>query len=202
MTELRNLIDQRVKMFQKIYLNPNIGDSIHSAAYMINEAIKRGGNILVAGNGGSAALADHFVAELVGRYKSDRRPLPAVSFSENSTGTAIANDFEFRQVFSRQLEAFSTNGNNLLVLFTTSGQSKNIIAAIDSAKIFGIMTVVICGKNTELIRHADMLVQVEETDTALIQEAHQTFVHLLCGLVDDFWSELPGSIMGIDYGRQ
>jgi D-sedoheptulose 7-phosphate isomerase len=186
---IQNLLDERVQLYKKVFLDADLIDRLRLTISTINGALHTGGKIIVCGNGGSAALADHFAAELVGRYKSDRRPLPCVSLTSNSTNTAIANDFEYRQVFSRQLEAFKQSTKDILVLFTTSGKSKNLLTAIDIANNLGILIIVFCGKDTSMLTFADMRVSVPSEDTALIQEVQQTLVHLVCEGIDEYWVE-------------
>jgi D-sedoheptulose 7-phosphate isomerase len=184
-----NMINDRIIAYETMYNSLQLVEHIAIATKLLNAGFELGGKVITAGNGGSAALADHFAAELVGRYKTKRRSLPAVALTSNSINTAIANDFEFRQLFSYQLKGFNQSLGDNLVLFTTSGRSKNILAAIDIAKSLEIPTIVICGKYTEMLKGADLILSVNSDRTDLIQEIHQTIVHLLCEGIDKYWEK-------------
>lgn len=136
--------------------------------------------ILAFGNGGSAAQAQHFAAELVNRFLSDRAPIPAISLTTDTSAlTSIANDSGFDDVFSRQLEALS-NTDDVALGLTTSGNSPNVIKAIEMAKERGLMTVVLTGEGGGRVgRLADFCCDVPSTNTPLIQEAHLFLLHLL-----------------------
>jgi D-sedoheptulose 7-phosphate isomerase len=153
-------------------------------------ALAHGGTVLVFGNGGSAADAQHVVAELVGRFVRNRRAWPAVALTtDTSILTAVGNDFGFDQVFARQIEALGRPGD-VAVGITTSGDSPNVLKALEAARTRGLVTVALTGKSGGAAgRAADVHVNVPETVTARIQEAHTTMLHLMCELVDD---ELAG----------
>ncbi len=146
----------------------------------ICQRLKQGKKILVFGNGGSAAQAQHFAAELVNRFLSDRAPIPAISLTTDTSAlTAIANDSSFDDVFSRQLEALSSKDDVALGL-STSGNSANVIKAINSAKECGLMTVVLTGEGGgRMGLLADYCCDVPSTDTPLVQEVHLLLLHLL-----------------------
>ena len=145
----------------------------------------RGGKILVFGNGGSAALATHFSGELVGRFLRDRRPLPAISLiSDASAMTAIANDYDYSEVFARQVEAQGAPGDMALGL-TTSGKSPNVVTALMRASAAGITTAVLSGRDGgPAASAADLAVIVPSSDTDFIQEAHEAALHYICHRVD------------------
>ena len=136
--------------------------------------------ILVFGNGGSAAQAQHFAAELVNRYLSDRAPIPAISLTTDTSAlTSIANDAIFDDVFSRQLEALCSKGD-IAIGLSTSGNSPNVIKAIERAKECGLMTVVLTGEGGgRMGSSADYCCEVPSTNTPLIQEVHLLLLHLL-----------------------
>jgi len=142
--------------------------------------LRRGKKILVFGNGGSAAQAQHFAAELVNRFLSDRAPIPAISLTTDTSAlTSIANDSTFDDVFSRQLEALSSTGDVALGL-STSGNSPNVIKAVERAKECGLMTVVLTGEGGGRVGLlADYCCDVPSTNTPLIQEVHLLLLHLL-----------------------
>lgn len=156
------------------------------AAGALVASLSAGGTMLAFGNGGSAADAQHVVAELVGRFVRERRAWPAVALSvDTSILTAVGNDYGFDQVFSRQVEALGRKGD-LALGITTSGDSPNVVRALEKAKTRGLVTVALTGKSGGAAgRIADVHVNVPETSTARIQEAHITLLHLLCELVDD-----------------
>ena len=147
--------------------------------------LERGGKILTCGNGGSAADALHMGEELVGRYDRDRRSLPAIALTAASTLlTCIPNDYSFEQVFSRQIEGLGRKGD-VLVAFTTSGKSPNVIRAIQTAKKRGVTTVALLGKGGGPTKGlADYEIIVDSNRTARVQEAHTLIMHLLLEIVD------------------
>ena len=152
-------------------------------AERIIQRIHAGGTLYTAGNGGSAAQALHLAEELIGRYRSNRPPLPAVCLSADATAlTCIANDFGFDQVFARQCEALITD-RDVLIVFSTSGQSPNIVNALHAAKSRGAVTIGLLGKGggacVALCDHS-ITIAAPCTDSAQIQEAHQVILHLIC----------------------
>jgi D-sedoheptulose 7-phosphate isomerase len=165
-------------------------EAVAAAAAAIVTALGAGGTVLVFGNGGSAADAQHVVAELVGRFVKNRRAWPAVALTtDTSILTAVGNDFGFDQVSSRQIEALGRPGD-VAIGITTSGDSPNVLRGLEVAKAGGLVTVALTGRSGGAAgRLADIHVNVPETVTARIQEAHTTMLHLMCELVDD---ELDG----------
>ena len=165
-------------------------DAVADAAGAIVAALGQGGMVLVFGNGGSAADAQHVVAELVGRFVKDRRAWPAVALTtDTSILTAVGNDFGFDQVFARQIEALGRPGD-VAIGITTSGDSANVLRALETARARGLVTVALTGKAGGAAgRLAQIHLNVPETVTARVQEAHTTMLHLMCELVDD---ELDG----------
>ena len=152
----------------------------------VADTFGRGGKILLFGNGGSASDAQHIAAEWVGRYVHERRPLPAVALTANSSElTAIANDYGFDQVFVRGVEAHGRPGDLALAL-STSGNSPNVLAAVSAARERGLVTVALTGKGGgQLASLADLVVRVPSDETARIQESHITICHAICAVVDD-----------------
>lgn len=160
-------------------------DSIVSAAELMIETIKSGAKILLCGNGGSAADSQHLAAELVSKLKLERSAIPAIALTTNtSTLTAVANDYDFSQVFVRQLEAFGKR-NDLLVGISTSGNSENVLKAVDYAHKNGLRTIVMTGGNGgDLAGKADVDIIVPSEDVQRIQEAHITVGHILCDILE------------------
>lgn len=158
---------------------------IARCAGLLAAALADGKKILVAGNGGSAADAQHFAAELVGRFLLERRGLPAIALTtDSSILTAVANDYGFEQVFSRQVEALATPGD-VFVGISTSGNSANILAALAVARQCGCRTVGLLGRDGGAIAaHVDLPLIVTCAETPHIQEMHVTIIHLLCKLIE------------------
>jgi D-sedoheptulose 7-phosphate isomerase len=152
---------------------------------LLSDAFKRGNKLLVMGNGGSAADSQHFAAEIVGRFKMERRALPAVALStDTSILTAIGNDYGFDSVFSRQVEALAAPGD-VVVGISTSGNSPNVLKALNVAKARGCRTIGLLGKDGGSIRAAcDLALVVPSDDTPRIQEGHITIIHIVCDLVE------------------
>lgn len=154
-------------------------------AAAIVQCLKAGGKVLTCGNGGSAADAMHMAEEFVGRYRSNRRSLPAVCLNADPTAlTCIANDFGYDEVFARQVEGLGTKGD-VLVGFTTSGNSANVLRAFAAAKARGVKTVALTGKDGGKARGTvDFEIIVASQDTARIQEGHTVILHALLEVVE------------------
>jgi D-sedoheptulose 7-phosphate isomerase len=154
-------------------------------AGMAVDCLRRGGKILFCGNGGSAADSQHLAAELVGRFKMNRKGLPAIALTtDTSILLAVGNDFGFDEVFGKQVEALGTAGD-LLIAFSTSGNSKNVVKAMERARAIGMHTVALVGEAVcDLDAVADLTLHVPSGDTARIQESHITVGHLICDLVE------------------
>jgi phosphoheptose isomerase len=162
------------------------GDALVLAAEAIVAALQRGGKLLVFGNGGSAADAEHLVAELVGRFERDRRPLPAVALtSDSSVVTSIANDCGYEQVFARQVEALGVPGD-VAIAISTSGRSPNVLAAAAVAKRRGLVVIAMTGRDGGALgAAADVHLNVPHEVTARVQEVQRTQMHVICSLVED-----------------
>lgn len=165
-----------------------IGPRIAHAAEVLAERLQRGGKILACGNGGSAADAQHFAAELVNRFEMERPGLAAIALTtDSSTLTSIANDYAFEQVFARQLRALGRPGDALLAI-STSGHSPNVLAAMAAAQELGVITVALTGRDggkmAEQLKADDLELRVSATVTARIQETHILIIHCLCDLID------------------
>lgn len=158
---------------------------LNLVSYHLVDAFINNRKLLICGNGGSAADSQHIAAEMVGRFSHNRRPLPAISLTtDTSSLTCIANDFSFEDVFSRQVEAIGLAGDILLAI-STSGDSFNVLKAVDIAKSKGMLTVGLLGKDGGIIGgHVDLKIIVPSNSTARIQEAHIFLAHVLCGQVE------------------
>ncbi len=152
---------------------------------LLADTFSRGGKLLVMGNGGSAADAQHFVAEIVGRFKMERRGLPAIALStDTSILTAIGNDYGFDKVFHRQVEALASPGD-LVVGISTSGNSPNVLQALELAREKGCRTVGLLGKDGGTIKSVcDLALIVPTDDTPRVQEGHITIIHIVCDLLE------------------
>mgnify|MGYP005810120837 CR=1 FL=1 len=169
------------------------GARIPAAAAAIAEAIGAGRKVLVCGNGGSAADAQHFAAELVGRFARERRGWPAVALTTDaSVLTSVANDYGFDRVFARQVEAHGRAGD-VLVALSTSGASPNVIRAVEAARAQGLATIGLTGRDGgELGRTVDVHLNVPSPSTPRIQEAHAVLLHVLAELVERRLVDIDG----------
>ena len=160
--------------------------NIESAAKAIIESLKAGKKLLVFGNGGSASDSQHIAAELVGRFKMERKALPAIALTANtSILTAIGNDYGYEAVFSRQIEALGVAGDVALGI-STSGNSKNVIEALRKAHALGMKTIALSGGDGgNMKREADISIIVATKDTPRVQESHIMIAHIICALVED-----------------
>jgi D-sedoheptulose 7-phosphate isomerase len=159
---------------------------IEAAAAMIAAALLSGHKLLACGNGGSAADASHLTTEFVARYDRERRAYPAISLAAHGGDlTAISNDYSFAELFARQVQAFGLPGD-VLVVFTTSGKSENVLRALRAAKEMGVKTIAFLGRDGGLCAGlADVELLVAGTITARIQEGHKFLLHTICELVEE-----------------
>ena len=158
---------------------------LFSAAAAIVASLRSGGKLLVFGNGGSAADAQHLAAELVGRFQREREGLAAVALTtDTSVLTSVGNDYGFDRLFARQVEALGRRGDVALGI-TTSGASPNVMAGMDAARARGVITVALTGRDGGAIgRAAEIHVNVPSESTPRVQEVHRTLLHVLCDLVE------------------
>ena len=160
-------------------------EAVLAAADVMSAAFDRGGKVLIFGNGGSAADAQHFACELIGRFLRDRRALPAVALTTDaSTLTAIANDFGFDRVFVRQIEALGKPGD-VAVAISTSGGSANVLAGVEWATSCGLRTIAFTGGDGGPVgAAAEVHVNVPNAPTPRVQEAHRTLIHAVCDVIE------------------
>ena len=160
--------------------------TIARAAEIVYSAIKSGNKILACGNGGSAAEAQHFIAELVGRFLTEREPLAGVALTVDlSVLTAIGNDYGYEEVFARQVRAIGQPGD-VLIAISTSGQSPNVLAALVAARDRGLTTIALVGAESNADLDAcDLVITIPDSSTPRIQEMHLVVLHLICELVDN-----------------
>ena len=166
-------------------LDAGLLDTARKIADVIAGALRGGNKLLIAGNGGSAADAQHIAAEIIGRYKKDRPAYAAIALTTDTSAlTAIGNDYGFEQVFARQVDGLGKRGDVLLAL-TTSGRSPNILAALKAARQQGLVTIGFTGaKGTALGASCDHLLLAPSDDTAVIQQIHMAFAHGICEVIE------------------
>lgn len=182
-TWINEILDEKKELLEKIqeqYL-----ENVESAGMMLVSVLKSGGKILLAGNGGSAADAQHFAGEIVGRFTMERKSLPALSLCvDPSVMTCIGNDYGYADVFARQLEGLGNSGDAFIAI-STSGNSENLIRALAVAKSKGIKTVGFLGKNGGKMKDlCDFSLVVPSNSTPRIQETHTLTVHILCQMIE------------------
>jgi len=160
-------------------------DGIQKAAELLLKAVQNDAKILLCGNGGSAADAQHMAAELVARLRYERRAVAALALTTNtSTLSALSNDYDFSQVFVRQIEAFGKKGD-ILIGISTSGTSENVVKAVKYAKSLGLTTIVLTGSSGgKLAKLADLTIAVPADNVQRVQEAHITIGHIWCDLIE------------------
>ncbi len=176
-------LSQHQKVFEDLFKNHLI--EIEECAEIIYEAISRNNKILICGNGGSASDAQHFAAEFVGRFETERKALAAIALTTDTSAiTALANDYGFERIFSRQVEALA-NKDDVLIAISTSGNSPNVIEAIMSARRLGCKIIGLTGgAGKKLASLSDACLVIPSERTARIQEAHITIIHIWCEIVD------------------
>jgi D-sedoheptulose 7-phosphate isomerase len=181
---LRRNISESIRVKQLLLGDESLLARMAAVVDCLVAALSSGHRVLLAGNGGSAADAQHFAAELVGRFAFDRPGLPALSLTtDTSMLTAIANDYGYEQVFARQLQAQARAGDVFIGL-TTSGTSPNMLAAFDACLALGVRSVALCGMGGDFKGRVDHLLRMPSLDTPRIQECHGLIGHLLCAEVE------------------
>jgi len=185
---LTRSLEEHLKTIQAL-IDSRLGE-IEAAGSLIWNALKSGNKILLCGNGGSAADAQHIAAELVGRYEQERRAFPAISLTTDTSAlTAVSNDYGYEEVFARQVEALAVAGD-VLIAISTSGKSPSVVKAADQARALGCKTIALTGCSGEpLTSHCDLAVVVPSHRTSRVQEAHITIGHLWCEIVDKVLAE-------------
>ena len=181
-----DIIKNELKAHNEVSLKMNeLSNSIESIAKFAIKAIEGNGKIIFFGNGGSAADAQHIAAELVGRYKTNRKGLPAIALTTDTSAlTSIGNDFGYENIFSRQLEAL-LNKNDLVIGISTSGNSHNVIKALEYAKSYGAITIGLSGGNGGKMNSiCNINLVIPSNDTPRIQEMHIFVGHTICHLID------------------
>ncbi|MEN6386686.1 MAG: SIS domain-containing protein [Phycisphaerales bacterium] len=185
--QINKIIEEHKKMVEE--LQENGIDTIEEIANVISKTIRKGGTLYICGNGGSAADAQHIAGEFIGRFLINRKALPAVALStDTSVLTCVANDYDFEDIFARQVEALMKK-QDCLWAFSTSGKSPNILKAAKLAKKIGAKIIAFTGKkNTPLEKISDVCLSAEAQYTYASQEIHQIAYHIICGLVEKQFS--------------
>ena len=188
---IKSYLKEALDLKQAVSTDPVLLENIAKAIDCINESYKNKGKLLIAGNGGSAADSQHFAAELVSKYKLERRGYPAIALSVNtSVLTAYSNDYDYTGVFARQVEALGAAGD-VFVGLSTSGNSKNIIAAAEKAKSMGIKTILLLGgSGGKLKGTGDIEIIVPSSNTPRIQENHIFIIHIISEEVEKNFEKL------------
>ena len=178
-------LEEHINVFTSLI--SNCSDQIEKTAEILIHTFASGGKILICGNGGSAADAQHLAAEFVGRYESERKALPAIALTTDTSAlTALANDYDFERVFARQVEALAYSGDCLIAI-STSGNSANVIAAVMAARAQGCKVIGLTGTSgKKLASLCDACVMVPSGRTSRIQEVHITIAHIWCERVDQW----------------
>lgn len=184
-SRIRNIIQESVAVKQALMSDAKLLDLIAATGGELVRALRAGHKILLFGNGGSAADAQHIAAEFVGRFQRERDPLPALALTVNTSAlTAIANDYEYENVFARQVLALGSRGD-VAVGISTSGKSPNVLKGLSAAKTCGLTTVGLTGKKGgPMAESTQYCLCVPSEVTARIQEAHILIAHILCEIVD------------------
>jgi len=186
----RKMLDQVDELFnnsiQTITDSKKLKYEVVDAVNLIINSLKNDGKIISFGNGGSAADAQHFVAEFIGRFQKERKSIPAIAFTtDTSIITAIGNDYSFEKIFERQAESLISK-NDVVVAISTSGKSKNVIKGIQMAKKKGAKIISLTGNiPIKLSKNADLSIRIPSKSTARIQEVHRLILHYICELVEE-----------------
>ncbi|MEN2995045.1 MAG: D-sedoheptulose 7-phosphate isomerase [Thermodesulfovibrio sp.] len=190
--KIRKAYEDSIKVKEQFF-KENIA-LIKEVAEVIAKSLSEGGKILIFGNGGSATDASHIAAEFVNRFKRERPGLPAIALNTDmAVVTAIANDYDYSEVFAKQIKALGQSGD-IVIGISTSGSSKNVIKAIEVAKKRGLKSIAFTSiKGEKLISKVDYAFAVPSEDTPRIQETHITLGHILCQLVEDILFEIPAT---------
>lgn len=183
LTCIERHIRRHIEVFEHVFLP--MAPQLERCAMLLCDCFRAGGKVLVMGNGGSAADAQHLAAELVGRFMKNRAALPAVALTtDTSIITAVANDFGYAEIFRRQVEALARPGD-VVIGISTSGNSPNVLRALDLARASGCSVVTLSGRDGgKMAAYADLCLNVAVEETPRIQEVHLSMIHILCDLVE------------------
>jgi len=187
---IAGMISDSIAVKQKVLADQALLAQIQNVTQLCVDAFRRGNKVLIAGNGGSAADAQHMAAEFVARFEFDRPGLPSIALTTDTSAlTAIGNDYGYERLFSRQLEALGRKGD-VFIGISTSGNSKNILKAMEVCAELGVTRVAMCGAGGKIHEMSDVVLSVPSSHTPRIQECHGLIMHIICGLCEE---ELFGS---------
>jgi D-sedoheptulose 7-phosphate isomerase len=183
---ITNSLDESSKVNKDSAIDKNFIRQLEIASSLLIETFKNGGKVMLAGNGGSAADCQHIAAEFIGKLNFDREPLPAIALTANTSNlTCIANDYGYEKIFSRQIKALAKT-NDTLIVYSTSGKSKNIIKAVEEARPIVNSIISLTGSYTnDLIKYSDAVLSANTTKTTRIQEIHAIAGHIMCECVEE-----------------
>ena len=186
MENIKSYLEQRKKIFETISTDKKILKNILKSSELLIKCLKNKKKILLCGNGGSAADSQHMAAELVSKFNLNRSPLNAIALTtDTSILTSVGNDFSFDFIFSKQIEALG-NKDDVLIAYSTSGNSQNILEALKTAKKKKIKTIVLTGaRKGKIINHCNLLIEVPSLLTPNIQECHLVIGHFLCERIEN-----------------
>jgi D-sedoheptulose 7-phosphate isomerase len=184
MANLQDALLARIKAVSNALEEPGVADQVEALIQAIVKAYETGNKLMAFGNGGNAASAEQLVTELIARYCYDRDPIPAILLTAAGPFTAINNDYGYGQGFARQVEGLSLPGD-IVVGYSSSGNSENVLEAIRAAKVKGAITVGFSGSGGELNQIVDIPISVQSTFIPVIEEAHLILIHLICGEVEE-----------------
>ena len=181
---VRNSFQDAAEMFAQFAADQNIINTTEKVGINIAECFRKGNKVLIFGNGGSSTDAMHFAEELTGKFRKDRQPLPAISLTDPSHITCVANDYGFEEVFARGVEALGKIGD-IAIGISTSGNSENVIRALDKAKKLGMITVALLGMDGGKLKNiCDYEILVPGKTTDRIQELHITVLHVIIETIE------------------
>jgi len=182
---IASMISDSIAVKQKVLTDQNLQAQILKVTHICMEAFQRGNKLLIAGNGGSAADAQHMAAEFVARFEFDRPGLGAIALTTDTSAlTAIGNDYGYERLFSRQVEALGRKGDVFIGL-STSGNSKNILKAMDVCAELGVTRVAMCGTGGKIHEVSDYVLAAPSSHTPRIQECHGLMMHIICALCEE-----------------
>ena len=183
---IKSSLEESALVNSEALIDRDLISALSEASNLLIETFLKKGKVLLAGNGGSAADCQHIAAEFIGRLNFDRDPLPAIALTSNSSNlTCIANDYGFEEIFTRQMHALASE-NDSLIVYSTSGKSKNIIKLVAEAKNKVKNIIALTGNHTEeLSNYADVVISVKSSKTTRIQEIHAIAGHIMCECVEE-----------------
>lgn len=188
---IKEILEDSITTYAYLLYEEEILERIEAVADLLVKTLKKGGKVLIFGNGGSAADSQHFAAELIGRFQKERRGYPGIALTtDSSILTSLSNDYSFDIIFSRQIEALATPKKDLAFAISTSGNANNVLNGVKAAQRRGLKTIGLTGKDGgELAKKVDIAIIIPSQTTARIQESHILIIHILCELAERYLSK-------------